>query len=261
MVKGLTLFRERFREFEASYTLIGGAACDEWFTSQGLPFRATKDLDIVLIIEVVDRAFVGALWNFIKEGEYEVRQRTEESPILYRFAKPKNEVFPFMLELFSRKPEGLQLGDGQEIVPIPAGSDQHSLSALLLDDDYYELIQTHKDVREGLPFASATALIPLKAHAWLNLSKRKADGVEVDSKNITKHRNDLFRLAGTLPGVLGPELAGGIIGDLVSFLDAFPEDSPEWPSITASLRDTLGGEIRPAALRSAIQTFFRLPRV
>ena len=41
MVKGLDLFRERFREFEGSFTLIGGAACDEWFTAQGLPRKGT----------------------------------------------------------------------------------------------------------------------------------------------------------------------------------------------------------------------------
>jgi hypothetical protein len=69
---------------------------------------------------------------------------------LYRFAKPKNEQFPFMLELFSRRPEGLNLDEGQEIVPLPAGADHHSLSAILLDEDYYSLIQTHKDVRAGL---------------------------------------------------------------------------------------------------------------
>lgn len=259
MVKGLDLFRERFREFEGAFTLIGGAACDEWFTAQGLPFRATKDLDIVLIIEVLDRAFVGALRNFIREGEYEIRQRTEESPILYRFAKPKNESFPFMLELFSRKPDGIQLEDGQEIVPIPAGIDQHSLSALLLDDNYYQLIQTHKDVRDGLPFANATALIPLKAHAWLNLTKRRAAGAEVDSRNIAKHRNDVFRLAATLPGEAGPEVPATIKGDLITFLGAFPENTEEWPSILASLKETFGGGTRPAALRSAVQTFFRLP--
>jgi hypothetical protein len=32
MVKGLNIFRDRFRQFEGSFTLIGGAACDEWFT-------------------------------------------------------------------------------------------------------------------------------------------------------------------------------------------------------------------------------------
>ena len=259
MVKGLDLFRQRFRDFEGSFTLIGGAACDEWFTAQGLLFRATRDLDIVLIIEVIDRAFVGAMRNFIREGEYEIRQRTEGTPVLYRFAKPKNEPFPFMLELFSRKPEGLQLEEAQEIVPIPVGTDHHSLSALLLDEDYYALIQAHKDVRDGLPFANATALIPLKAHAWLNLTKRKAEGAEIDSRDIAKHRNDVFRLAGTLPGEPGPELPNIITVDPVNFLGAFPEDSPEWPQILASLKNTLGGGIRPATLRSAIQTYFRLP--
>jgi hypothetical protein len=229
------------------------------FTAQGLSFRATKDLDIVLLIEVIDRAFLGALRNFISEGEYEIRQRTEGAPVLYRFAKPKHETFPFMLELFSRKPEGLELAEGQEIVPIPAGTDHHSLSALLLDEDYYALIQTHKDIRAGISFANATALIPLKTHAWLNLTKQKADGAQIDSKDIAKHRNDVFRLAGTLPGEAGPELPESITGDLIKFLRAFPEDSAEWPQILDSLKNTLGTGIRPAALRSAIQTFFRLP--
>ena len=259
MVKGLDLFRERFKKFEGTFILIGGAACDEWFGAEGLEFRATKDLDIVLIIEVLDAAFVEAFRAFVAEGEYEIQERSEGTPVLYRFAKPKNEKFPSALELFSRKPEGINLGEGQEIVPVKPDIGHHSLSAILLDDNYYSLIQTHKDVRDGLSCANATALIPLKAHAWLNLTKHKADGEKIDSAQISKHRNDVFRLAGTLPGEPGPELPKAIIVDLVSFLDRFPEDSPEWESILASIKNTLGGAIRPAALRSAIKTFFRLP--
>jgi len=30
MVKGLNIFRDCFRQFEGSFALIGGAACDEW---------------------------------------------------------------------------------------------------------------------------------------------------------------------------------------------------------------------------------------
>ena len=258
MVRGLDLFRERFRKFEGAFVLIGGAACDEWFTAQGLAFRTTKDLDIVLIIEVIDREFVGALRAFIAEGGYEIRQRTDGSPVMYRFGKPKNETFPFMLELFSRKPEELQLEEGQEKVPIATGSDHHSLSALLLQEDYYSLIQAHKEVHDGLPSANATALIPLKAHAWLDLSKLKADGTDIDSKDIAKHRNDVFRLAGTLPGAPGPDLPRTITRDIATFLAAFPEDSEEWPHILASVKITLGGTISPVALRSAIQTYFRL---
>jgi len=91
------------------------------------------------------------------------------------------------------------------------------------------------------------------------LTRRKADGQNIDSKDIAKHRNDVFRLAGTLPGEPGPQLPNIITEDLVRFLGSFPENSQEWAPILAALKNTLGGGIRPAALRSAIQTFFRLP--
>ena len=60
--------------------------------------------------------------------------------------------------------------------------------------------------RDGLGFATATALIPLKAHAWLDHTRRRADSEPIDSKDVDKHRSDVFRLAappparGTRPG-------------------------------------------------------------
>jgi hypothetical protein len=116
MVKGLTLFRERFLPFQGLMTLIGGAACDEWFTTNGLTFRATNDLDLVII----------------------------------------------------------------------------------------------------------------------------------------------FRLAATLPGEAGPELAASIRTDLITFLEYFPLDSTEWPAIIASLEATFGAKLQPAALLAAVQTYFHL---
>jgi hypothetical protein len=85
------------------------------------------------------------------------------------------------------------------------------------------------------------------------------EGEVIDSKKIDKHSADVFRLAATLPGQPGPELSKTIIDDIARFLDAFPDASPEWPAILASIKNTLGGGIRPAVLRSAIQTYFRLP--
>jgi hypothetical protein len=71
-------------------------------------------------------------------------------------------------------------------------------------------------------------------------------------------RQSIHVLAGTLLGFPGPQLPKIIVDDLISFLGSFPEDSPESPPILTSLRETLGGGIRPAALRSAIEIYSRL---
>lgn len=259
MVKGIDIFRDRFRDYEGAFVLIGGAACDAWFTGQGLAFRATKDLDIVLLIEMVDPSFVAALRQFIDDGGYEIRQRNEDGPpILYRFAKPTAENFPQMLELFTRKPEVIALAEDQQIVPVAAGEDTHSLSAILLNDDYYGLIRDHFKKVDGIAFATATALIPLKARAWLDLTARKQAGQNVNNGDIAKHRTDVFRLAATLPGGPGPLLPEVIRGDLAAFLAVFPDDSTEWSSILDALRPTLGGRLKPSALRSQLAEFFRI---
>jgi hypothetical protein len=259
MVKGIDIFRERFRDYPDSLVLIGGAACDEWFSRLGMNFRATRDLDIVLILEAVNEDFVATMRAFIAEGGYEIRERSEGGPpVLYRFSKPTDERFPAMLEIFSRLPEGIPLADDQTIIPIPLGEESHSLSAILVDADYHALIRQQQDTRDGLVFANATALIPLKAKAWLDLSSRKLAGEAIDAKDITKHRADVFRLAATLPGNTTVELPAVIRADLATFLASFPDDSPEWPAILSAIKNTVGGNLRPAALRAAILTYFQV---
>ncbi len=257
MVRGLDLFRERLRPHEGSIVLIGGAACDDWFSRQSLQFRATQDLDIVLIIELIDAAALTALRDFIREGGYRSRFRSSGSPELYRFADPTDERFPKELEFFSRTSSDYDLAPG-EVVPISMEPDHHSLSAILLNDAYYDLIRTHHDTRDGLGISNATALIPLKAFAWMDLSRLKAEGQKIDSKKIVKHRSDVFRLAATLPAEPGPALPEEILQDLRRFMQAFPADSPDWQGILAAVKDTVGANLTPTALREAISTYFRL---
>jgi hypothetical protein len=258
MVKGLKLFRERFREFAGSMTLIGGAACDQWFDSKGIAFRSTKDLDLVIMTDEVNESFVSTVLAFIEEGGYEIRERSDGSPILYRFANPSNNEFPAKLELCSRKPEGLKLGLDQKYIPIAAGIGTHCLSAILLDEEYFHLIQAHHDDRDGLWVANVTALIPLKAHAWLNLTRAKAEGEPVDSRDINKHRTDVFRLATTLSEEMGPHLPQSIKRELSSFLENFPPESSDWPSILASVGSTIPGTFQPEELIEVIRSYFRL---
>ncbi len=51
MVLGLDSFREKFKDYADYYTIIGGTACDILLAEADLPFRATKDIDMILIME------------------------------------------------------------------------------------------------------------------------------------------------------------------------------------------------------------------
>lgn len=118
-----------------------------------------------------------------------------------------------MLEIFSRKPEGMSLDEGQHVIPVKVDEGSASLSAILMDDTYYNLILEQRDEEKNLPFANPAALIPLKAKAWLDLSARATKGERADDKDIAKHRGDVFRIANTLAGEAGPHLAAAIQED------------------------------------------------
>lgn len=66
MVTGIESFKEWFKGNESQYAIIGGTACDILMTEEGLDFRATKDIDLVLIIEAVDAAFGRKFWDYTR---------------------------------------------------------------------------------------------------------------------------------------------------------------------------------------------------
>ena len=74
MVRGLDLFRHWFEEHADQYVLIGGTAATLTMEDAGLPFRATKDLDVVLHVEALTPAFGAAFWSFVEAGGYGIRQ-------------------------------------------------------------------------------------------------------------------------------------------------------------------------------------------
>jgi hypothetical protein len=55
-----------FSGFDDCYTVIGGSACDILMTEAGLDFRATKDIDMILILEARSTEFAQTLWQFIR---------------------------------------------------------------------------------------------------------------------------------------------------------------------------------------------------
>jgi hypothetical protein len=218
MVRGLDLFRERFRSLADRYVLIGGTACDLILEEAGLRFRATKDLDIVLCVEALDAAFGRAFWDFVNTGGYKIRESSEGKGCFYRFQQPANEAYPAMLELFSRAPDVLSIAEGRQLTPIPISDEISCLSAILLDADYYGWIQAGRRMIDDLPIVSAEHLIPLKARAWLDLRARKEAGDEVDRRAIQKHKNDVFRLFQVIDPEFKIEPVRRIVEDMRSFL-------------------------------------------
>lgn len=233
MVAGLDKFREHFADYQDQYLLIGGAAAWLLLDEAGLDARATKDLDIVLAIEVLDPRFAAAFWDFVVVGDYEICQKGNGERTFYRFAKPQVAGYPVMLELFSRVPEELELGDGAMLTPIPVSEDVSSLSAILLDDAYYEFLNQHRQVLDGITLVSEKCLIPLKAKAWLDLSARKGEP-GVDSRDIKKHRSDILRLYQLLPPGEPVELSGTVQADIEEFLSRVE------PEISADMLKKLG---------------------
>lgn len=194
MVIGVDRFREHFAGHEHQYVLIGGAACELIMQDVGLDFRATKDLDIVLIVEALDPAFSDRFWAFVEEGGYQIRQRAEGQRILYRFQKPAAGGFPAMLELFSRTPPGLIVAEDSQLTPLPISDETASLSAILLDEDYYAFLKSMVREVDGIPVLGEAAIIPFKARAWTDLKQRHDAGEKIDDRDIKKHRNDVARL-------------------------------------------------------------------
>lgn len=218
MVNGFTKFKERFRGFENQYVIIGGTAYDLIMENEELPFRATKDIDIVLIVESITVEFGKQFWEYIREAGYEHLNKSTGNAQFYRFTSPKNKEFPYMIEMFSRNPDFIILEDDAVFTPLPIDDEVSSLSAILLNKAYYRLLRNGQITVDGIPVLSPTCLIPFKAKAWLDLKDRKLNGEHVDSKNIKKHKNDVFRLSQLITANTRQILSQEIAEDMNRFL-------------------------------------------
>lgn len=248
MVRGIESFREWFRGYEDKYAIIGGTACDLLMTDEGLDFRATKDIDLVLIVEAVDAAFGRRFWEYIVRGNYEHRNKSTGEQEFYRFSSPSSRAYPAMIELFTRKPDSIELPEEAVLSPLPLDENISSLSAILLDDDYYEFLK-HGRVRiDGVTVLDAPYLIPFKAKAWIDLSDKRAAGEHVDSKNIRKHKNDVFRLSELLDRNQGPiiDISNTIRNDMRVFTERMKTEKVDLKQlgIRGTTKDDILEELR-----------------
>ena len=55
----------------------------------------------------------------IKEAEYEHKNKSTGNTQFYRFTSPKSKEYPFMIEIFSKKPEFIVLDENAVLTPLP----------------------------------------------------------------------------------------------------------------------------------------------
>ena len=155
----------------------------------------------------------------VRDGGYDCGRRSSESVNFYRFTKPSAAGFPSMIELFSKAPSFIEEPEGLTIVPLPAGDEISSLSAILLDDDYYAYMRSGRKVVGGVAVLDEVHLVPFKAKAYLDLSRRKAASEKVGSSDIKKHKKDVFRLAQLFTPSTSSSLPESVRSDMAEFCE------------------------------------------
>lgn len=208
-------FLEAFKDYSDRYVIIGGTATSLVLHQNGLNSRSTKDYDLVVIEEKKDRLFYQAFVDFIHAGGY-TPNKMDEKGKLYRF-KTDNPDYPAIIELFCVTPNWFT--SALRTAPVHFDEDM-SLSALLLDEDYYDLLVKGKIIVDGYSVLDSKYLIVFKAKAWLDLTKKREQGtMRVDSRNIKKHLNDIARLLGSLKNLDPLSLNERVQEDMLEFLD------------------------------------------
>lgn len=190
--RGLEHFSEFFKDFDDNYVIIGGGAAAAYLDDEGLEFRATKDIDMVLFTND-SNDLNKKISEYIELGKYETKERTDDSPRYYRFSKPENKAFPEIVEIFAKVDSDIELREGQYIIPVQ-NDEEAKLSAILLDEEYFNLIKNNATKSEsGYSIINPYANICLKARAYRELKDRNEE-----SKKVRKHLTDVLRLTPVL---------------------------------------------------------------
>lgn len=86
------------------------------------------------------------------------------------------------------------------------------------------MLEKGRELIDGLSVLSELYLIPFKAKAWLDLSKRKAKGEYVKSEDIKKHRKDIVRLALTILPDARCEMDDEVGNDMKIFIEEYKKN-------------------------------------
>ena len=209
---GLSHFEEYFKSFRESYVVVGGFATlmllEKELEEHG---KVTQDIDLVLLttasVEMAQK-----IKSYVREGEYTIQKGQKDNFSYYRFINPKVENFAKEIEFFAVNDHALVLDEGQRIIPIDPEEGLYSLSAIMLDHEYFEMIKNNVDNSNRVPCTNTLATIMLKISAFYDLKLRGDD-------KWKKHRRDILKLVLLLTGEENLELKGRMVEDVKLFME------------------------------------------
>lgn len=97
-------------------------------------------------------------------------------------------------------------------------------------------LKTGREVVGSLPVLKAAYLVPFKIKAWLDLTDRKNTGQSIDSKDIKKHRNDVFRIVPLINVAEKIETPKAISADIDAFLNKMPSETIDLKNLGSKRR-------------------------
>lgn len=224
MVNGLDVFAEKFRDCLDSFIIVGGTACSLAMNEAGIGFRATNDIDMIVIAENMSSNFGRTFWDFIREGGYN-SWKFNDITHFFRFDNPSDSHYPKMIELFSRKQNFIPNDMVGKYTPLFISDEISSLSAILLDDTYYHFLKTGSEMVNNLPILKPIYLIAFKAKAHVDLTKKHSEGMHINERDLKKHKNDIFRLVQLLNQNETIEVEDSVKIDMQNFFDLIGNDS------------------------------------
>lgn len=229
-------FFDFFEGYEDCYVIIGGNAVAIWLAQDHQAFRMTQDYDMVVIFENSQRDFSQRFSDFIAKYNYlcaETGTDVSRKKVYYRFVlKRDSDVLgvPQQIELFSRIPMNYALNLPTATTPLHFETGP-SLSAIVLDDDYYHLLKQCQRKIDNISILSVPGLIYLKAKAHLDIQHRLANGIQLRHRaNKNKHYKDVCRLCDLI--VEGQDFDPNVVprtcqNDLRSFIQLVAEESDQ----------------------------------
>ena len=214
---GLSHFQDYCKDLDEHYVVVGGFATlmllDSELENHG---KATFDIDLVLLTSN-SAEMTKRIKKYVKEGGYKIQTGSKDQYQYYRFVEPQKENFAKEIELFASNENSLELEDEQRIIPVDPEEGLYSLSAIMLDPEYFEMIKNNVDKNHRAPCTNTQATIMLKMSAFYDLKNR-------DEKKKKKHRRDILKLALLLTGDEQIKLVGRMVQDFDVFIEHLEQD-------------------------------------